>query len=177
MTPSASTIKAVISTTLITTIQNAASDLSKHTFAEETKSLRPTSQQMLMEQEARLFETLAASRRSFLAQEHGEALPAPAEAEEALPAAVSAAAPPAAVGAAAASLEGKKVRITDAPEIVGPPGLPDARAPSETPRPEETQPVEQNQDGWRDRRMKEKIDVQQGDSALQEHRRATAEPE
>mmetsp|Transcript_29663 Transcript_29663/g.63105 ORF Transcript_29663/g.63105 Transcript_29663/m.63105 type:complete len:704 (+) Transcript_29663:206-2317(+) len=35
--------------TLVTTIQNAASDLSKHTFAEETKSLRPTSQQMLME--------------------------------------------------------------------------------------------------------------------------------
>eukprot|EP00205_Picochlorum_sp_RCC944_P000503 CAMPEP_0182611276 /NCGR_PEP_ID=MMETSP1330-20130603/13299_1 /TAXON_ID=464278 /ORGANISM="Picochlorum sp., Strain RCC944" /LENGTH=662 /DNA_ID=CAMNT_0024830657 /DNA_START=103 /DNA_END=2091 /DNA_ORIENTATION=- len=35
--------------TLITTIQNAARDLSKHTFGEETKSLRPTSQQMLME--------------------------------------------------------------------------------------------------------------------------------
>jgi dynamin GTPase len=35
--------------TLISTIQNAASDLSKHTFAEEVKSLRPTSQQMLLE--------------------------------------------------------------------------------------------------------------------------------
>ena len=35
--------------TLITTIQNSAQDLSKHTFASETRNLRPTSQQMLLE--------------------------------------------------------------------------------------------------------------------------------